>query len=34
MYVPSGLSVAAADDLRKSDPNRYRELAMDSMRTT
>jgi urocanate hydratase len=32
MYVPSGLSVAAADELRKSDPNRYRELAMDSMK--
>src|SRR5574340_331680 len=31
MYVPSGLSVAAADDLRKSDPARYRQLAMDSM---
>jgi urocanate hydratase len=33
MYVPSGLSVAAADELRKADPNRYRALAMDSMKT-
>jgi urocanate hydratase len=31
MYVPSGLSVVAADELRKSDPGRYRGLAMDSM---
>lgn len=31
MYVPAGLSVDAADDLRKSDPGRYRERAMDSM---
>jgi urocanate hydratase len=33
MYVPSGLSVAAADEMRKSDPKRYRALAMDSMKT-
>ncbi len=31
MYVPSGLSVAAADDMRKSDPEKYKKLAMDSM---
>ena len=31
MYVPSGLSVAAADDLRKSDPERYKKMAMASM---
>jgi len=31
MYVPSGLSVAAADELRKSDPDGYRHMAMDSM---
>ena len=31
MYVPSGLSVAAADELRKVDPARYRQSAMDSM---
>jgi len=31
MYVPSGLSAAAADELRRSDPTRYRERAMDSM---
>ena len=31
MYVPSGLSVEAADALRKSDPARYRQRAMDSM---
>ncbi|HEY5982981.1 MAG TPA: urocanate hydratase [Anaerolineales bacterium] len=31
MYVPSGLSVSAADDLRKSDPAKYRQMAMDSM---
>ena len=33
MYVPSGLSVTAADELRKADPNSYRSLAMDSMKT-
>jgi urocanate hydratase len=31
MYVPSGLSVAAADELRKSDPERYKKMAMASM---
>jgi urocanate hydratase len=31
MYVPSGLSVAAADELRKSDPKRYKDMAMASM---
>ena len=31
MYVPSGLTVAAADDLRVSDPKRYKEMAMASM---
>jgi urocanate hydratase len=31
MYVPSGLSVAAADELRKSDPEKYKKMAMDSM---
>lgn len=31
MYVPSGLTVAAADELRKSDPERYKKMAMDSM---
>jgi len=31
MYVPTGLSVAAADELRKSDPGVYRERAMASM---
>ncbi|GAB4418024.1 MAG: urocanate hydratase [Anaerolineales bacterium] len=31
MYVPSGLSVAAADELRDSDPKRYKEMAMASM---
>ena len=30
-YVPSGLSVTAADELRKSDPEKYKKLAMDSM---
>ena len=33
MYVPSGLSVIAADELRKSDPDKYKKLAMDSMST-
>ncbi len=33
MYVPSGLSVAAADDMRKSDPEKYKKQAMDSMAT-
>ena len=31
MYIPSGLSVAAADTLRKSDPERYKKMAMTSM---
>ncbi len=31
MYVPSGLSIAAADELRLSDPKRYKEMAMASM---
>jgi urocanate hydratase len=31
MYVPSGLSVEAADQLRVSDPNQYKRMAMDSM---
>ena len=31
MYVPSGLSVAAADELRRSDPERYKKMAMASM---
>ena len=30
-YIPSGLSVAAADELRTSDPERYKKMAMDSM---
>jgi urocanate hydratase len=31
MYVPTGLSMAAADDLRISNPNEYRKRAMVSM---
>jgi urocanate hydratase len=31
MYVPSGLTIAAADELRESDPKRYKEMAMASM---
>lgn len=31
MYVPFGMSVAEADALRKADPARYRQHAMDSM---
>jgi urocanate hydratase len=31
MYVPSGLSVAAADELRKSNPEAYKQRAMDTM---
>jgi urocanate hydratase len=31
MYVPTGLSVAAADELRKSNPEKYKQRAMDSM---
>ena len=30
-YVPSGLSVTVANELRKSDPERYKKMAMDSM---
>ena len=33
MYVPSGLSVAAANELRKSDPETYKRKAMESMAT-
>jgi urocanate hydratase len=31
MYVPSGLSVTAANELRLSNPKRYKEMAMESM---
>lgn len=31
MYVPSGLSVTAANDLRTSDPEKYKKTAMASM---
>ncbi|HET9910679.1 MAG TPA: urocanate hydratase, partial [Anaerolineales bacterium] len=31
MYVPSGLPVTAANELRKSDPEKYKKMAMDSM---
>jgi urocanate hydratase len=31
MYVPSGLSVPAADELRRSNPSEYKKRAMDSM---
>src|SRR5512142_2105486 len=30
-YVPSGLSVTAANELRKSDPEKYKKMAMDSL---
>jgi urocanate hydratase len=30
-YVPSGLSVTAANELRTSDPEKYKTMAMDSM---
>ncbi|MDX9992159.1 MAG: urocanate hydratase [Anaerolineales bacterium] len=30
-YVPSGLSVTAADELRGSNPEEYKKMAMDSM---
>ncbi len=30
-YVPSGLSIAAADSLRQTDPAAYKAMAMDSM---
>src|SRR3990170_4490135 len=32
-YVPSGLSVTAANQLRESDPEKYKKMAMDSMST-
>jgi urocanate hydratase len=32
-YVPSGLSVTAADALRTSDPEKYKKMAMNSMST-
>ncbi|HLO30327.1 MAG TPA: urocanate hydratase [Anaerolineales bacterium] len=31
MYVPSGVSVSAANELRKSDPEKYKKMAMASM---
>ena len=31
MYVPSGLNVVAADELRKSNPDEYKRRAMESM---
>ena len=31
MYVPSGLSVTAADEMRKTDPETYKQMAMESM---
>ncbi|MFZ5881702.1 MAG: urocanate hydratase [Chloroflexota bacterium] len=30
-YVPSGLGITAANELRKSDPAKYKAMAMDSM---
>ena len=30
-YIPSGLSVSAANELRTSDPETYKQMAMDSM---
>ena len=30
-YIPSGLSVTAAEELRKTDPEKYKQMAMDSM---
>ncbi|HET6823778.1 MAG TPA: urocanate hydratase [Anaerolineales bacterium] len=30
-YIPSGVSVAAAEELRSSDPETYKRMAMDSM---
>jgi urocanate hydratase len=30
-YVPSGLSITAANQLRESDPEKYKSMAMDSM---
>jgi len=31
MYIPSGLSVVAAEELRKTDPERYKKMARASM---
>jgi urocanate hydratase len=31
MYIPSGLSVSAANELRSSDPEKYKMMAMESM---
>ncbi|HLF75609.1 MAG TPA: urocanate hydratase, partial [Anaerolineales bacterium] len=31
MYIPSGLSVSAAEELRRSDPAKYKDMAMESM---
>ena len=31
MYVPAGLSLAQANDLRRSDPQKYAHLSLDSM---
>ena len=31
MYIPSGLSVTAADELRESNPEKYKKMAIDSM---
>jgi len=31
MYVPSGLSVAAAEEMRRSDPKKYEQMSMASM---
>ncbi len=30
-YIPSGLSITAANELRTSDPQKYKQMAMDSM---
>jgi urocanate hydratase len=30
-YVPSGLSITAANELRKADPPKYKQMAMESM---
>jgi urocanate hydratase len=31
MYIPSGLPVSAANELRNSDPEKYKQIAMESM---
>jgi urocanate hydratase len=31
MYVPAGLTITAANEIKNSDPERYKEMAMDSM---